>query len=60
MIVARWCAADLKSALSGSVLEDHWPKQPGKDYMAAKHLLIIANTPSENTRILRDTVVHGA
>ena len=28
--------------------------------MARKHLLIVANTPSENTRILRDAVVRGA
>jgi hypothetical protein len=28
--------------------------------MARKHLLIVANTPSENTRVLRDAVVRGA
>src|SRR3954453_21018938 len=28
--------------------------------MAGKHLLIVANTPSENTRVLRDAVVRGA
>ena len=28
--------------------------------MVRKHLLIVANTPSENTRILRDAVVRGA
>jgi multimeric flavodoxin WrbA len=28
--------------------------------MPRKHLLIVANTPSENTRLLRDAVVRGA
>ncbi|UEM19159.1 flavodoxin family protein [Skermanella mucosa] len=28
--------------------------------MVGKHLLIVANTPSENTRVLRDAVVRGA
>ena len=28
--------------------------------MAQKRLLIVANTPSENTRVLRDAVVRGA
>ncbi|UEM02475.1 flavodoxin family protein [Skermanella rosea] len=28
--------------------------------MIGKHLLIVANTPSENTRLLRDAVIRGA